>query len=117
MNRYCLTFPFKGSYEFIYLNSNEMANHMLGDTDDILDFRGNEGLEQSREIIFNRGPESYMVDFAYDDCKKFNVFSFSCDDRLDEELVEADIPYLCVAVEQMQDDGTWKAIYKLSDNV
>lgn len=117
MNRYCLTFPFKGVYEFVYLNANEMANHMLGDTDDILEFIGDETLEQSFEHTFTRGDESYLVDFAYNDCTKFNVYKINLNDRLEEDLVESDIPYLCIAIEQQQENGTWTPIYKLSDNV
>lgn len=51
INRYCLSFPFKGEYKFIYVLANEMANELLGSGDDVSDMKYDEELKQSEDHI------------------------------------------------------------------
>lgn len=114
INRYCLAFPFRGEYHYIYVMANEMANELLGSGDDVLDFKSDENLGQSDEHHLSLKGKRYSVAFSFDGPTKVDVFT---DDGLEETIVERGIPYVCVAVDELQEDGRWTRIYNLSDNV
>lgn len=115
INRYCLSFPFKGEYKFIYVLANEMANELLGSGDDISDFKYDEDLGQCGEHTFHHEGKEYDVEFSFDGPTMVDVFEHEDDGS--GHIVERGIPYLCVAIEQYKPDSGWVTIYKLSDNV
>lgn len=114
INRYCLAFPFQGRYEFIYVRANEIANEIIGQGDDIIDFKYDEGLGQSEEHIFHRDDKEYYADFSFDGPTMIDVFDVA---DMDENLVEKGIPYLCVAIDELQDNGEWKRIFSIANSV
>ena len=91
-NKYHLTFPFKGKYQFITVDANEMANSILPPTDDYSDM---EESQQKKHILHEDGKQ-YEAIFDYFNSKVLNVYV--CDDE-GGMLVEGNIPWLCVKVE------------------
>lgn len=110
MNKYTITFPFKGEYQFVYLTANQMANAILDSTDDIITFKvEHEG--QDFESRINVHGKDYDITFNSDNPRTFNVYDVD-EDGSSGYLVEEKIPWLVLKIEQ--NNGT---IYKLSNNV
>lgn len=114
INRYCLSFPFKGEYKFIYVLANEMANELLGSGDDVLDMKYDEEFKQSEDHIIYHDRKAYDVVFSFDGPTMVDVFNHEDDGS--GTIVERGIPYVCVAIDQNK-DGQWVRLYNLSDNV
>jgi hypothetical protein len=113
MNKYCLTFPFQGTYEFVYLDANQLANAVLPSTDDILDFKcDTDGQDFCYPIVVNQ--KKYEVTFTPGEPKYVNVYN-AYDEKKDEygRIVEEKIPWLLVKVETTDD----KVLYSLCDYV
>ena len=110
MNKYVITFPFKGEYQYVYMTANQLANGVLNSTDDILEFVwDNEG--QGFEQRINIDGKEYDVTFAHNNPKCFNVYDVD-EDGESGYVVEKDIPWLLLKIEQ---DG--KTIYNLNNNL
>lgn len=111
MNKYTMTFPFKGEYHYVYMTANQLANGVLNSSDDILAFIwDNEG--QGFEQRIHVDGKEYDVTFAYDNTKCFNVYDVEEDDLGSGHIVERDIPWLLLKIEQED-----KIIYNLADNL
>lgn len=114
INRYCLTFPFKGEYKYIYILANELANELLGSGDDIVDMKYDEELGQTDEHIIHHNGKKYDVMLSFDGPTKVDVFNHEKDGS--GQIEERGIPYNCVAIDQYK-NGEWIRLYNLSDNV
>ena len=79
INRYCLSFPFKGEYKFIYVLANEMANELLGSGDDVSDMKYDEELKQSENHIIYHDRKAYDVMFSFDGPTMVDVFNHEDD--------------------------------------
>lgn len=109
-NIYSVAFYFQGSYHYIKINANQIANKALSEIfgDSIYklhDYNRNQYLYEEIEI----NDKKYLVDFSYHSSQLLNVYEMIDGD---EFLVERDIPYLVLNVA----DGK-EIIYKLSDYV
>lgn len=110
MNKYVITFPFKGEYQYVYMTANQLANGVLNSTDDILEFVwDNEGQGFEQRIYVN-GKE-YDVTFAHKNPKCVNIYDVE-EDGESGHIVERDIPWLLLKIEQGD-----KIIYNLTDNL
>lgn len=112
MNKYCITFPFQGEYQFAYLTANQLANAVLPNTDDILDFRfDNEGEDFCYPITVKN--KQYEVVFTPDKPQYVNVY-YTYDENGEKggNLVEKEIPWLLVTIEKNKE-----IVYNLGDNV
>lgn len=110
MNKYTFTFPFKGDYHYVHMTANQLANGILNSSDDILEFIwDNEG--QGFEQRIHVDGKEYDVTFAHNNTKCFNVYNVE-DDLGSGHIVERDIPWLLLKVEQGD-----KEIYNLADNL
>jgi len=110
MNKYTITFPFKGEYQFVYLTANQMANAILDSTDDIITFKfEHEG--QDFESRINVQGKDYDITFNSDNPRTFNVYDVD-EDGSGGYLVEEKIPWIVLKIEQNNE-----TIYNLSDNV
>lgn len=113
MNKYCITFPFMGEYQFAYFTANQLANAVLPCTDDILDFKcENKDQDFTYPLTIN-GNKKYEVTFTPDKPQCVNIY-----DAYDENgneggyIVEKEIPWLLVKVEK-----NGEILYNLGDNV
>lgn len=109
-NIYSVAFYFQGSYHYIKINANQIANKALseifGDSIyELHDYNRNQYLCEEIEI----NNKAYLVDFSYHSSQLLNIYEMIDGD---EFLVEQDIPYLVLNVA----DGK-EIIYKLSDHV
>lgn len=111
LNEYIVAFPFQGEYEYCEVNANQIANKalssMFGDSVDILW----ENFYNSSEIgRFTRNGKVYQIDFSYNCANKFNIYEVT--DEGEESIVERDIPYIVLIVNNNQ-----KIIYNLSEYI
>lgn len=109
-NIYSVAFYFQGSYHYIKINANQIANEVLheifGDSiSELHDYDRSQYL--CKEIEIN--DKNYLVDFSYHSSQLLNIYEMIDGD---EFLVERDIPYLVLNVS----DGK-EIIYNLSDYV
>lgn len=110
MNKYTFTFPFKGDYHYVHMTANQLANGILNSSDDILEFIwDNEG--QGFEQRIHADGKEYVVTFAHNNTKCFNVYDVE-DDLGGGYIVERDIPWLLLKIEQGDTE-----IYNLADNL
>lgn len=112
MNKYCITFPFQGEYQFAYLTANQLANAVLPCTDDILDFKcDNEGEDFCYPITVNN--INYEVTFVNDKPQYVNIYyAFDGKNERGGTLFEKEIPWLLVTIEKNKE-----IVYNLGDNV
>ena len=111
MNKYTITFPFQGEYQYVYITANQMANAVLDSTDDILDFRfNNDGQDFEQRLTIK--DKKYDVTFNSNNPRCFNVYDVDEDD-FGGTIVEENIPWLLLKIE----DEDKNEIYNLNDYV
>ena len=112
MNKYCITFPFMGEYQFAYVTANQLANAVLPCTDDILDFKCETPDEDFNYRISCKG-KSYDVTFTPDKPHCVNIYDAYDDDGVEcGYIVEKEIPWLLIKIEK-----NGEILYNLGDNV
>ena len=108
MNKYTITFPFQGEYQYVYITANQMANAVLDSTDDILDFRfNNDGQDFEQRLTIK--DKKYDVIISNPPYIKYDVD----EDDFGGTIVEENIPWLLLKVE----DEDKNEIYNLNDYV
>ena len=111
MNRYYGTFPFKGEYFFIDFTSDQLANAAINHNDSVMGYVYDDKSRYFEEEFYCKG-EKFCVTFSYHSTLKVNVFA--CEDECgSEELVEKDIPWLLLKIE----DGEGNVVYNLTDDI
>jgi hypothetical protein len=108
-NIYKIVFHFRGDYRYFDFDSNMLANKVLYSVigDSILDISVDKG--QHFNKTFTVGVERFAVEFSYKDCTKLNIYKI---DGEDEYLVEENVPYLVLKIENGED-----IIYNLTENI
>lgn len=112
MNKYYAAFPFKGEYQYVMFDANQLANEVMSDTDDILEFKcDTEGQyfmkqiyheNQRYDVVF--GSEPHFMSVYYPEDFK--------DESLAGYVVEKDIPWILLKIER---DGN--VLYNIADNI
>ena len=108
-NIYKIVFYFQGDYRYFDFDSNMLANKVLHSVlgDSLLDISVDEG--QHFNKTFAVGTERFDVEFSYEECTKLNIYK---KDGEDEYLVEENVPYLVLQIENGED-----IIYNLTENI
>lgn len=115
-NIYTITFYFNDEWQFIDFTSNMLANAVLEQTDDILDFTLENKGQLMENIIHSKGNE-YCVTFS-DNPRFVNVYYADNEEKYKEMAgrnVEMNIPWLLLKVTEMEENN--KILYNLIDNV
>ena len=105
MNIYKTTFFFQGEYYFATFNSNMLANNAVME-DDFNDYKWEHEGEYFDQKIHVKGGREYTVNFNFSDVKHFNIYDE------DDSLVEKEIPFLVLKVEN--ENGV---IYDITNNI
>lgn len=111
MNKYTITFPFQGEYQFVYLTANQIANAVFESTDDILDFLYNNKEQEFAQRIDVKG-KKFDVTFNNNNIRCFNVYNVD-EDGESGYIAEEAIPWLLLKIENFEKE----VIYNLNDNV
>lgn len=107
MNNYYLAFKYKNDVNIIKVSANELANELLGGTDDILDFKYDGEYKESQAFskkMYICGNE-YVVDLDSD-----NIGHVILSDA-EGNIVEKNIPWICLRIE----DSFGQIIYDISN--
>ena len=107
MNKYYVTFLFKGDYHFVNFTANQLANATLSHGDDLSDFLFNTEGQNFTATIWHDNKE-YEVVFSLKGAKMLSVYDT---EENGGYLVEGDIPWLLLKVEDKNGD----TVYRLTD--
>ena len=110
MNRYVITFPFQGEYQFAYFTANQLANAVLPCTDDILSFKCENEEEDFTYPITINGNKKYEVTFTPDKPQCVNIYN-----AYDEDGEEYDPSCLWDEIYEMDDDQKAFLMFRDSD--
>ena len=103
-NIYTIAFPFNGKFYYAVFNANMIANIAIQDiaSDAIADMNSEHNQWFGHRFTDSRG-KHYLATFAYDTVNYLNVFECTTDnpddDSYDEHLVEGNIPYTVIKIE------------------
>lgn len=108
-NVYKIVFYFQGDYRYLYFDSNMLTNKVLYSVlgDAMLDISVDKRQHFNETVTV--GAERFAVEFSYKDCTKLNIYKI---DGEDEYLVEENVPYLVLKIENGRD-----IIYNLTENI
>lgn len=109
MNKYYITFLFKNQWQFVDFTANQLANAILDSTDDIADFIFESKEQYFEKTIYAENGERYQVVFSIKNPRTVSVY-YPEDHETEGTLVEADIPWLLLKVE----DEKGKELYNLT---
>lgn len=122
-NIYYLAFKYKQNVNVVKVTANQMANELLGHTDDIQDLKWNHEREKNEFGINDQGftthlwfdGNEYVIEFA-DDPHFFNIYQYVKDEEdpnewYGENIVAKDVPWICIKIED--EDGN--EIYNLEN--
>lgn len=125
-NIYYLAFNYRGDVNVAVVTANQLANELLGNTDDILEFKLDfEQEKEQKESQFYTDrffivDQKYVVEFSPRDQHCFNLYKCSEEEKIDgtvewygEELVAEDIPWVCIKIE----DCNGNELYNLTKTV
>lgn len=124
-NIYYLAFRWKRDVNVVKVTANQLANELLGNTDDIMDLKwGNERPEDNFGVsdqgftyhLWFDG-DDYVIEFA-EDPHYFNIYKFKRDDEDHEQwygetLVAENIPWICLKIE----DENGNEVYNLNNEI
>ena len=108
MNKYYVTFLFKGEYHFVDFTANQLANAVLPHGDDMSDFLFHTDGQTFTADIWHKGIE-YEVVFSLNGAQMVSVYEKEEDGG--GYLVEGDIPWLILKIE----DKDGNVVYKITD--
>lgn len=117
MNIYTIAFPFNGKFYYASFDANMVANIAIQDiaSDAIADMNSEYNQWFGYRFTDSTGKQ-YLATFAYDTVKHLNVFEYTTDnpdnDDYDEYLVESNIPYTIIKIENEND-----IIFNLSEMI
>lgn len=116
MNTYYLAFNYRGDVNVAVVTANQLANELLGNTDDVLDFKFNIDQEKEhKESQFYTDwffivDKKYVIEFSQYDPHCFNLYEYVEEETIEgipewcgEKLIAENIPWVCIKVED--EDG------------
>lgn len=125
MNIYYLAFRYKNDVNVLRVTANQMANELLGNTDDIMSLKWDNEHNQNEFGISDQGFTNrlwfdgsyYVIEFATDP-HFFNIYKSVRDDEAPnkwsgEGLVAENIPWVCIKIEDEQGNE----IYNLNNEI
>lgn len=124
MNYYYLAFKYKDDVGVVKVSADQMANEMLGKTDDILDFMLDDSRPKTEKQFFSRKmflfDNEYIVEFDDKDnnclcvCECENSINDEDDERFYAgEIIQRGIPWVCIKIED--EDG--EELYNLTNEI
>ena len=125
MNTYYLAFNFKGDTNVAKITANQLANELLGQTDDILDFKFDLYEKNHKESQFytNRFfilDGYYVIEISDEDQHCFNIYECVEEERIDggvdwcgEKMVAKNVPWVCIKIE----DEEGNELYNLTKEI
>jgi len=125
MNVYYLAFSFRGDTNVAKITANQLANELLGHTDDILDFKFELGEKKSKESQFytNRFfifDQYYVIEISDENQHCFNIYECVEEENVDgeiewcgEKLVEKNVPWVCIKIE----DEKGNELYNITNEI
>lgn len=123
MNIYYLAFKYKQDVNVAKVTANQMANELLGNTDDILDLKwGNEHKDtetgpsdQGYTNHFYIDGQRCVVEFSSEDPHFFDLYKYEKEDDywVGEGLVAKHIPWICIRIE----DEEGNELYNLNNEI
>lgn len=117
MNKYFITFPFRGEYVFIKTNANQLANRFIEIGGASYDFTFEEG-QYCSEVFYIKNKatnemEEFQFEFDYKNSDTVNVYySEKYGENKSGHIVEKNIPWLLLKVE----DENKKELYNINDD-
>ena len=122
MNNYYLGFKYKGDVNIIVLTANQLANELLGDTDDIIEFKySTKPSKKEPQALVQRmyiNDAYYYVEIDNQDphCVQISkcIVEFNPEgeeEYVGGEVIERGIPWICVKIT----DSDNNIIYNLCD--
>lgn len=125
MNIYYLAFRWKRDVNVVKVTANQLANELLGNTDDIMDLKWNDEREEDEFGISDQGftqhlwfdGREYVIEFAMDP-HFFNIYEFVRDSEnkkewYGEHMVADNIPWICIRIE----DENGNEVYNLNNEI
>ena len=112
MNKYYIGFFFKGFFETVVFTAEQLANSVIGDTDDITDFICDED-NQYHGVEFNSYIDNKMYTADFVEPKVLNIYYGDNNDENDGFIVEKDVPWVLLKVENKDSN----VVYNLTDNI
>lgn len=125
MNIYYLAFRYKNDVNVVRVTANQLANELLGNTDDIMSLKWDNEHTQNEFGISDQGYTShlwfdgndYVIEFAPDP-HFFNIYKYVKDNEgpnkwAGEGLVAENIPWVCIKIE----DENGNEIYNLNNEI
>lgn len=121
MNTYYLAFNYRGDVNVAKVTANQLANELLGSTDDILDFKydiDEAGLVKNQSFTdkYFIVDDMYVVEFSSKDPHCFNLYEYTEEEDgtwYGEHLVAENIPWVCIKIE----DENGNELYNLTKEI
>jgi hypothetical protein len=111
MNIYVITFPFKGTYHFIEMTANQLANGFIEHTDDFLSFtvdnEETQGFYKTFDVYIDGKNHHYGIEIA--NCGQLNIY----DDEDDGTIVEKNVLWQVIKIKDKQNNER----YNITDNL
>ena len=124
-NIYYLGFRWKRDVNVVKVTANQLANELLGSTDDIMVLKWNNERDEDGFGISDQGytyhlwfdGHDYVIEFA-DDPHFFNIYEYKKDEEdptkwYGEHMVAENIPWICLKIE----DENGNEIYNLNNEI
>ena len=112
MNKYYIGFFFKDYFETVTFNANQLANTVIGETDDIINFMCDED-EQYHGSNFTSFVDDKIYVADFNKPTKLNIYYGDNNDENDGFIVEENVPWILLKIE----DENGKDLYVLTDNI
>ena len=124
-NVYYLTFKYQKDVNVVKVTANQLANELLGNTDDIFNLKWCKEREEDDFGISDQGftkhlwfdGKDYVIEFA-DDPHFFNIYEYVKDEEepnkwYGEHIIAKNIPWVCIRIE----DEHGNEIYNLNNEI
>jgi hypothetical protein len=118
MNKYYISFPFRGDYIFAVLTANMLANKFIEANGASYDFTYEEDGQFYNKSFDSRNPETNLLEkcqfeFSYKNSDFVNVYySDDSDEKIAGTIIERDIPWILLKVV----DAEGKELYNINDD-
>ncbi len=121
MNIYYLAFNYRGDVNVAKVTANQLANELLGSTDDILDFKydvDDTGLVRNQSFFdkYFIVDNMYVIEFSAKDPHCFNLYEYVEEEDgtwYGEHLIAENIPWVCIKIE----DENGNELYNITKEI
>lgn len=124
MNIYYLAFKYKGDVNVVKVTANELANELLGHTDDIIEFQLGIDKELKDSQYFYQKlyivDQDYVVEFSDKNPGAFTICECEEEESIDGQksvyagtIIEPEVPWICIKIE----DDKGNELYNLGKEI